>query len=155
MTGEHNVILDDKFRLTLPAQLRKGLNEITIKIMKGNDGCLWLYTIQKWEERFGKVISELTDPFSAKDLRLQRKYISSTQEIEIDKSGRILIPETLRKYAGIDKDCIVSGMLEFCEIWDSKRHAEYIDESDEENKREFDNASEDFSQIIKRKKGII
>jgi len=155
MTGEFNVILDEKFRLTLPVQLRKDLNALSVYLMKGRNKCIWIFTVAKWEEKFGNAIAENTDLFSSMDLRNIRKYIGSSQLVEFDKAGRLLIPETLRKYAGITKDCVVSGLREFCEIWDSKLHDEYIDEDDEDNKKEFDAASEEMSQIIKRRKGII
>ncbi|MCL2184666.1 MAG: cell division/cell wall cluster transcriptional repressor MraZ [Treponema sp.] len=155
MTGEFKITLDEKFRLMLPVQFRKELNEPSIYLMKGRNKCLWIFSIAKWEEKFGNAIAENTDLFSAMDLRNIRKYIGSSQLVEFDKAGRILIPETLRSYADITRDCVVSGLSEFCEIWDSKLHDEYIDEDDEDNKKEFDAASEEISQIIKRKKGII
>ncbi|MCL2229933.1 MAG: division/cell wall cluster transcriptional repressor MraZ [Treponema sp.] len=154
LQGEHNVILDEKNRLTLPAGLRKELETSTVVLSKGADKCLWLYTSAEWEEQFANIIKENTDPFSKKDLRLFRKYVASSQTIEIDKAGRVLLPETLREYAGISKDCVVLGSIYRIEIWDEKSYRDYCNEDDEENANEFEAASEELSQRLKKQRGI-
>jgi len=154
LRGEFSVILDDKYRLTLPALLRKELGETSLVVTKGNIKCLWLYTSEKWEEEIGNPIKENTDPFSEQDLRVVRKFVGPSQPVEIDKAGRILLPESLRKYAGISKDCVIVGLLDHIEIWDQDRHEKYNDEDNLANATEIRFASESLSQIIKRKKGL-
>jgi len=154
LSGEHNVILDDKYRITLPANLRKELDVSSVVVTKGEDKCLWLYTVEKWENRFGDALKENTDPFSKMDRRVLRKFVGPSQVIDIDKSGRILLPESLREYANIAKDCIILGQLDFIEIWNVNSYREYCDEDDEKNASEFEAASEELSQRIKRQRGI-
>jgi len=154
LNGEYNVILDDKNRITLPSDLRSKLSVSSVVITKGSDKCIWLYTSAEWEEKIANVIKENTDPFSKKDLRLLRKYIAPSQDVEIDKTGRILLPETLREYANITKECKVLGAIDRIEIWDVKSYNEYCDEDDEINANEFESASEDLSRRIKQKRGI-
>ena len=154
LNGEFNVSLDDKHRITLPAGLRTKLNAVFVVITKGSDKCIWLYRTSEWEEKIANVINDYTDPFSKKDLRLLRKYIASSHDIEIDKAGRILLPETLREYANISKDCVVLGAIDHIEIWDEKSYRDYCNEDDEHNAVEFDAASEELSRRIKRQRGI-
>ena len=154
LSGEHFVALDEKYRITLPSQLRKELDTSVVKITKGDENCLWLYTTEKWDEMIGDPIKELTNPFSKKNRRVLRKYIAPSQTVEIDKVGRIILPESLRIYAGILKDCVVTGVLDYIEIWDAQRYQAYCDEDNEDNADEFEAASEELSQIIKRKRGI-
>jgi len=154
LSGEFNVILDEKYRITLPAQIRKDLDVSSMVITKGEDNCLWLYTSAKWDELIGSAIKDNTDPFSKKDRRVLRKFIGPSQIVEIDKAGRILISENLRDYAGILKDCVVLGQIDYLEIWDDKRYKEYCNEDNENNANEFDAASEELSQRIKQKRGI-
>jgi len=154
LSGEFNVILDERSRITLPAQLRKDLDGASVVITKGEDNCLWLYTSAKWEELIGSAIKENTDPFSKKDRRVLRKFIGPSQTVEIDKAGRILVTESLREYASISKDCVVLGQIDYIEIWDEGRYREYCNEDNEDNANEFDAASEELSMRIKRKRGI-
>jgi len=156
LTGVSNVLLDEKYRITLPAQLRKALNTSTVKITQGEDDCLWLYSLEKWDEDIGDPIKEHTksNPFSIINRRLIEKFITPSQVVEIDKVGRIIIPENLRNYAGITKDCIVAGAIDFIMIWDTERHKAHNDPNNTKVAGEFAAASEEMSQIIKRKKGI-
>jgi MraZ protein len=154
LSGEFNVLLDEKFRITLPVQLRKEMDVTSVKVTKGNDNCLWLYTLEKWKELFEDTFKDITNPFSKKNRRALRKYIAPSQTLEIDKAGRILIPDNLRTYAGVLKDCVVVGLMDYVEIWDADRYRAYCDEDNEDNANEFDEASEELSQIIKKRKGI-
>jgi len=154
LSGEYNVILDDKYRITLPAGMRKELDVSSVVITKGEDKCLWLYTVEKWEERFGDTLKENTDPFSKMDRRVLRKFVGPSQKIDIDKAGRILLPESLREYASITKDCIVLGQIDFMEIWNVNSYREYCDEDDEKNAGEFEAATEELSRKIKRNRGV-
>jgi len=154
LSGEYNVILDEKSRITLPALLRKDLDVSSMVITKGEDNCLWLYTSSKWEEMIGNVMKENTDPFSKMDRRLLRKFVGPSQTIEIDKAGRILIAESLREYASITKDCVVLGQIDFIEIWNEKSYRDYCNEDNEENANEFEAASEELSQRLKKQRGI-
>ena len=76
---------------------------------------------QQWKE-FESKIGDL--PLSkARDL--QRFFFSGACDVEPDKQGRVLIPQSLREYAGLSKDVTVIGAAVRAEIWDSARWAEY------------------------------
>jgi len=150
LTGEFRIIIDDKGRISLPASLRKDLTETSLYLTKGEDNCLWLYPSVKWEELVGSTIKDVTDPFSRKDRRFLRKIIGPAQEVEIDKAGRIPVAQSLREFAGLSRECVVLGQIDYIEIWDERRYCEYFDGSD----KEFEEASEELSGRIKRKRGI-
>jgi len=150
LTGEFRVTLDEKGRISLPAGLRKDIDDPTLRITKGEDNCLWLFPSAKWEELVSTKIAENTDPFSRKDRSLLRRLIGPSQEIEIDKAGRIPIAQSLREFAGLSKDCMVLGQIDYIEIWDESRYFKYLESSGDE----FEAASEELSGRIKRKRGI-
>jgi len=153
LSGEIDVVLDDKNRLTLPMQFRREINEPVVKITRGKHKCLWVLTVEKWNEKVGEAIRKEADYFSDSDNYMIEKYISPTQEVEIDKAGRILLPPRLRKYAGIAKDCVVVGMIDRIAIWDADTYNKFTDEDDEANAVKFNTASEEFSREQKRKRG--
>ncbi|MDR1836244.1 MAG: division/cell wall cluster transcriptional repressor MraZ [Treponema sp.] len=150
LTGEFKVTLDEKGRISLPASLRKDLNEISLRLTKGEDNCLWLFPLAKWEELVSTKIVENTNPFSRKDRSLLRRLIGPSQSVEIDKAGRIPVVQGLREFAGLSKDCMVLGQIDYIEIWDEVRYFKYLENSDVE----FEGASEELSSIIKRKRGL-
>ena len=150
LTGEYSVTLDEKGRICLPASLRKEMNEPILQLTKGEDDCLWLFTPAKWEELVSSKIKEYTDLFSRKDRRLMRQFIGPSQEVEVDKAGRIPIAVKLREFAGLSKECVVLGQLDYIEIWDEARYSKYLEDGGDD----LNTASEELSGRIKRKRGI-
>ena len=71
---------------------------------------------------------------------IRRRIIAPAQEVEIDKSGRIMIPPTLRDYAGFTKECIVLGVERSIEIWDEGKYHQYC----QDNEQEFQEAVEEL-----------
>ena len=133
VSGEIDVILDEKNRLTLPAQFRKEINDPVIKITRGLHKNLLLLTFDIWDKKFGDVIKANTDFYSEADIYIMQKFVVPTREVEIDKAGRILIPPRLLKYAGITKECVVAGMGEVLGIWDADTYDKFNDENDADN----------------------
>ena len=72
---------------------------------------------------------------------VQRRIIAPAQEIEIDKSGRLGIPPTLRDAAGLRKECTILGMMKYLEIWDEETYREFL----EVNEEKFKEATEELS----------
>jgi len=150
LTGEYSVTLDEKGRICLPASLRKEMNEPILRLTKGEDDCLWLFTPAKWEELVSSKIKEYTDLFSRNDRRLMRQFIGPAQEVEVDKAGRIPIAVKLREFAGLSKECVVLGQIDYIEIWDEGRYSKYLEDGGDD----LNTASEELSGRIKRKRGI-
>ena len=133
LSGEYNVTLDETGRIALPRKLRDLLSAGKIMLTKGADSCLWMFTLEEWE-RFEKTIYIATNQFSARGRRQRQHFIGPKQELDIDRQGRILIPPTLRDHAGLCKECIVLGQVDYIEVWDVDRYKAYLNASEEDFK---------------------
>lgn len=113
LIGEYSHNVDIKGRMNFPAKMREDLGERFI-VTKGLDNCLFVYSVEEWAVLEAKI-KEM--PLS-KGRVLQRFFFSGACEVEPDKQGRILIPASLREYAGLEKDVMVIGASNRAEIWD-------------------------------------
>lgn len=112
---EYNHTLDTKGRLIVPTKFRETLGEEFVAC-KGLDHCLYLYSMEDWEA-FEKQLSALPLT-SSKARKFVRFFASGSSVVEVDKQGRILLPPSLRTYAGLEKDVVLAGALHRVEIWD-------------------------------------
>ena len=129
-SGKYNHTLDAKGRVIVPAKFKKNLGD-SFMLSLGMDGCLYLFTNERWEE-FMEELSNL--PASSADVRkMIRVFTANSAELEIDKQGRILIPPELRKKAGLKKEVVFIGVTHKIEVWDKDRYeaAESSDSIDE------------------------
>ncbi len=121
-TGEFQHTLDEKGRVIIPARLREGLGD-TFMITRGLDGCLFIYHFDTWTKIEQKV-KEL--PLARKDARaFARYFFSGAAEVEIDRQGRVLIPQNLREHAAIEKEVMIIGVSDRVEVWSEKAWREY------------------------------
>ncbi|MCF0229973.1 MAG: division/cell wall cluster transcriptional repressor MraZ [Parasporobacterium sp.] len=112
--GEYNHSIDAKGRLIVPSKFREKLGDSFI-VTKGLDGCLWVFASEEWEA-FSEKLTSL--PVARKDARnFSRFFLAGATEAETDKMGRILIPQVLREYAGLEKDAVLIGAGSRVEIW--------------------------------------
>ena len=143
LTGEYKDTLDDKGRFLFPAKLRSALSSNVLIVTQAIvDRCLWLFTPEEWEKISSKLMDNAS-PFSAKNRLIMRSFISPAQEIEFDKAGRLSIPQSLREYASLSKDCIVLGVNKYLELWDSSSYNAYLSE----NEANLLEASEELNSI--------
>ncbi|HAP43139.1 MAG: cell division/cell wall cluster transcriptional repressor MraZ [Spirochaetes bacterium GWD1_61_31] len=126
LTGEFKNTLDDKGRLSLPAKLRNGLAGNVLVVTRGIDKCLWVFTPERWTALSDQVFSN-TSLFQQQSRIVQLRIIAPAQEVEIDKAGRIAVPQSLREYAGLTKDCVVLGVTKRLEIWDLEAYKAWLD----------------------------
>jgi MraZ protein len=75
---------------------------------------------------------------------MQRRIVAPAQETEVDRTGRIIIPPTLREFAGLKKECIILGIQSYVEIWDESSYAAYL----AENESRFKEAAEEIGNKI-------
>ena len=115
LLGEFNHSIDEKGRLIIPAKLRDDLGDSFV-ICNGLEGCLFVYSQEEWN----KFVAELeTLPRMSKDARIFKRYFfGSASEGSFDKQGRVLVPPSLRKAAGLEKDVVLVGVQDRIEIWD-------------------------------------
>ncbi len=120
--GEFIHNLDEKGRMALPAKFRGKLSGGAV-ITRGLDHCLFVYGIEEWNKLAEKLIAL---PLAQANSRaFTRLMLAGAMNVDIDKQGRILIPDYLREYAGLSKEAVVTGLYNRIEVWDSKQWKEY------------------------------
>ncbi len=126
--GEFRHTLDDKGRVAVPAKFRSDLAQGAV-VTRGLDRSLFLYTAAAWET-LAQKISAL--PLGAADTRaFARLMLAGAMNVDVDKSGRVTIPEYLRVYAGLTKNVVVTGMYDRMEIWDEESWKTYATKSED------------------------
>ncbi|MBI2041980.1 MAG: division/cell wall cluster transcriptional repressor MraZ [Candidatus Nealsonbacteria bacterium] len=122
LIGEYKHTIDSKKRLAIPAKFRQSLGEKAV-ITKGLENCLVIYTLKEWE-RLAKKLEDM--PSSQADARnFARMMLSGASEAELDKLGRVLIPDYLKNYACLKKDIAILGLSNKIEIWDGEKWEEH------------------------------
>ncbi|MBS7354208.1 MAG: division/cell wall cluster transcriptional repressor MraZ [Solobacterium sp.] len=139
--GEYYHNLDAKGRIIIPAKFRDELNG-TFILTRGLDGCLTIYSTEKWEKIF-EEINKLPETKKA-----TRQYIrmltANACECTLDNQGRILIPANLSGSVNITKECVVVGANSHVEIWDKATWNAYMDDASEN----FEDIAESLSDLI-------
>jgi MraZ protein len=125
LTGTHPRTLDDKKRLALPRRVREQLGEpTTLYVTPGPDQCLWLYT-QGGLERLAEKLDQA--PATDAEARVFRRlYFAQTEAVDLDRSGRILVPDRLAQFAGLRHEVVLIGVRDHLELWDAERWQQYL-----------------------------
>lgn len=126
LVGEYSHSLDTKSRLIMPLKLREELGD-KFYISKGLDGCLYGFSNTEWEQ-FARKLNALPG-LKKEEREFKRFFFSGACECETDKQGRILIPQSLREYAGLDKEALIIGVCDRVEIWSKERREGLAEES--------------------------
>lgn len=126
--GEYEVTLDAKGRFLLPAGFKKQIPEQSLRFIvnRGFEKCLTLYPMQSWEPMFAKI-STLND-FDPKVRSFRRQFLGGATEVEADTAGRLLLPATLRDFAGLTKNIILVAAVDKIEIWDAAAYKKIFEE---------------------------
>lgn len=117
--SEYRHTADTKGRLIIPAKFREEIGE-QFYLTRGLDGCLFLFPEKEWEE-FEKKLRQLPVTFNKDARQFVRFFTTGATNGQFDKQGRILIPQTLREFADIQKEVVVAGSLNKLEIWSKER----------------------------------
>ena len=116
--GEYNHTIDATGSLIVPSKFRETLGD-TFVVTKGLDGCLFVYDNEEWgifEEKLKSL------PITNKEARqFVRFFLAGAAEVEVDKQGRILVPNVLREFAELNKDVVLIGAASRIEIWSKER----------------------------------
>ena len=120
--GEYEHTLDEKKRVSLPKQFRTELGKKMV-MTRGLDNCLFVYSKSAWA-RMAEKLEALT--FAQADTRgFNRFILSGAAEVEVDKAGRILIPEHQKQFAGLKKNVVFAGVSDRVEVWDAAQWKNY------------------------------
>lgn len=120
--GEYQHSIDPKKRLAIPSKFRSDLKS-KIVITRGLDKCLFIYPLKVWEELASKLGNL---PVGESQTRsFIRLMLAGAVDVDVDKQGRILIPDYLKSYAGLSRNVIIAGLYNRLEIWDESRWVSY------------------------------
>lgn len=122
LVGEYRHMIDPKKRLAIPAKFRKDLGPRAV-LTRGLDACLFLYSERAWQEMADKLAALPTGQAGTRSF--VRLVLAGAAEVVFDNLGRILVPEYLRAYAGLQKRVVLTGLVNRVELWDEKRWEEY------------------------------
>jgi MraZ protein len=137
LTGTYPRALDEKNRLALPKRLREVLAApATLFITPGPDQSLWLYTEEELERLAARL--DQTPATDAEARTFRRLYFAQTEAVDLDQSGRLLVPERLATFAGLQKEVILIGVRDHLELWDAARWQNYVGQ----NAARFDSVAE-------------
>jgi len=145
LIGTYECKADAKGRMMLPASFKKQLSSVLSKgfVLKRSvfQPCLELYPREEWDVLMLKM--NKLNRFKKKHNDFIRRFTAGVKEIEVDATGRILIPKDLTDFAGIEKQLVLSSAINIIEIWDKKRYEEVIDE-----------ATDDFADLAEEVMGL-
>ena len=133
--GRYEHTIDAKGRTSVPARYRdvlESIGERRVVLTSALDPCLVAYTMVEWaafEDRLAKL-----PQFDRAVQKLKRIYVSGAVECEIDDSGRILIPPTLREHAALQKDVLWAGAGKYAELWDKDAWRRHFDTTEDERR---------------------
>ncbi|MFA4831683.1 MAG: division/cell wall cluster transcriptional repressor MraZ [Patescibacteria group bacterium] len=128
--GEYSHNIDDKGRIAIPKKFRADLSKGAV-VTRGLDSCLFLYTKAEWKKLADKLANL---PFAQSNTRaFARLMLAGAMDVSLDKQGRIVLPEYLRTFAGLNKETILAGLYNRLEIWDQKKWNEYTKKSEGES----------------------
>ena len=122
LIGEYQHSIDPKKRLAVPSKFRDELKKKVV-ITRGLDKCLFVYPMKVWEELAGKLGTMPVGEAATRSFI--RLMLAGAIDVEVDKQGRILIPDFLKEYAGLNKNVTIAGVYNRLEIWDEKKWTEY------------------------------
>jgi MraZ protein len=121
--------IDSKGRLSVPNRFRDVLRakeDDRLVVTLGSNGCLAVYPMEGWLKVEEDV--ENLPAGQAKD-HFVRHFVSPAQDVQLDKTGRVLVPVQLREQVGLDKEVMVVGAVNKFEIWDRAAYEKYLESS--------------------------
>lgn len=135
--GEYHHSIDDKGRLAVPVKFRKALLKGAV-VTRGLDHCLFLYTQEEWTKLATRLA---TLPIAKSNSRaFARLMLAGAMDVSLDKQGRIVVPDYLRDYGGVEKKVVIAGLYNRLEIWDSAAWTSY--------KRNTEKASDAIAEAL-------
>lgn len=144
--GTTPLSLDSKGRLAIPTRYREPLQARAsgkLVITADTPACLLIYAAPDWEPIQQKLMG--LSSFNPRIRNLQRMLVGRASDVEMDAAGRILVPGTLRKLAGLDKDVMLVGQGAKFELWDSARWDEHQEQSGQSMQADMPPELEGFS----------
>ena len=131
LIGTYECKADVKARLMLPSAIKKQLSSVLEGgfVLKRSvfQPCLELYPMQEWNKMM-QSINKL-NRFKKKNNDFIRRFTAGVKVLDLDSSGRLLIPKDLCTFAGIKKEVVVASAIGILEIWDKNKYEKAIDDA--------------------------
>ncbi len=126
--GEYEATVDAKGRFFLPGALKKQVpeGEQRFVINRGFEKCLNLYPLKTWQIIIEQRISKLND-FDPKVRQFKIFFLGGATEVETDSANRILLPPSLKEFAGLSKDIVLASNLDKIHIWDAGKYKQFFE----------------------------
>jgi MraZ protein len=127
LSGEYECKIDPKGRLVLPAKIKTNLPEASgnhVVLTRGFEPCLVLYPKSEWKTIYDKVAG--LNEFNEEYRQFQRNFFRGNTEIELDGTGRFIVPRTMARFADLEKEAIVVGLGNRVEIWNPDRYEDFL-----------------------------
>ena len=126
--GEYEATIDAKGRFLLPGGIKKQMPEgtSTIVISRGFEKCLLLYPLKSWEAIEEKI--KKLNEFNPKVSQFRTLFVGGASYVDLDTAGRILLPPSLREYAGLGKDILLASDIDKIKIWDASKYKKLFEE---------------------------
>lgn len=131
MNGEYRNTVDEKGRLMIPPKMREQLGAVTnLMLTKSPDNSLWLFTKEDFDALNAEVNYGPLSMFNKNSRVIDMTVIAPAREAELDKAGRLMIPQVLREYAGIEgkTECVILGSRNHIEILSVAAHEQLMSE---------------------------
>ena len=145
-SGNYKHVVDEKNRLAISSALRES---ISVKkdgggffITRGLEGCLFMFPPRLWDDFMTNNVKRL--PFTSTRRNFERAFVAHAFKISCDPQGRIVIPQSLKEYAGIGRDVMLVGTLDRIEIWDYAKWKAM----DEDNTKNLDKLAEELHKGV-------
>ena len=129
MTGEYRNTIDEKGRLMIPPKIREQLGSFdNLMLTKSVDNTLWLFTKEDFDALDREVNYSPLASFNRNSRIINMMVIAPARVVELDKTGRLTIPQLLREFAGLDPktECVIQGTKDKVEIMSAKKYDEYM-----------------------------
>ena len=131
LIGSYECKVDTKGRIMMPVSLKKQLSKLVNEgfVLKRAvfNPCIEMYPVNEWSKLMNKLNG--LNRFNKKNNDFIRRFTAGVKKVEMDISGRFLIPKDLIKYASIDKQIVVSSAVNILEIWDKATYENVINEA--------------------------
>ncbi|CAN5614308.1 division/cell wall cluster transcriptional repressor MraZ [soil metagenome] len=118
-TGEFRRTIDTKGRLIVPASMRGELEDDTAILVVSPDGCIEMYSGPGWRDYEAKLLDQRRSNSTAR--AVVRRIAASARSDQVDRQGRLHLPDHLRAWAGIEREVTVVGAFDHAELWEPER----------------------------------
>ena len=119
-TYEHSI--DDRGRISVPARYRHTLADGAV-LRAGPDGCIELYTAEGFDAEVQLLLGEQRSTREVSGRRIRRTFLPGAFDVELDRQGRVLVPQALRGEAGLTDAAVIVGCGDYIEFWNPERWA--------------------------------